>query len=262
MSQSGSLCELVVLRSDEVFPRPLGLDDAGAATLPFSGLLALDCLIRRCGLGPPDGEEDEGGDGGGFGAEEEGDPKAARSVLVVDGTSAAGGPALQVLRAWRRYEATACAPYRAAPLARLLGAARVVPAAPDHADTRVSCAAELADEVFDTAVVASPDLGLPAAFCRRFVRPGGPVAAAYPAPDDGEGFDGERRSFFARLLGGRPARVGYDLRHSDMETLASLVESGRLQPVLDQAFPLSRVAEAAAHVAAGGGVGKTVILMD
>ena len=46
----GSLCDLVVLPSREVQPRPIGVDEAGAAALPYSGLLALHALRRQCGV--------------------------------------------------------------------------------------------------------------------------------------------------------------------------------------------------------------------
>jgi NADPH:quinone reductase-like Zn-dependent oxidoreductase len=50
-------------------------------------------------------------------------------------------------------------------------------------------------------------------------------------------------------------------RQSDGEALKSLVEDGKLSPLMDQSFPLDEGADAVAHVATGHAQGKTTITM-
>ena len=45
----------------------------------------------------------------------------------------------------------------------------------------------------------------------------------------------------------------------DVDTLAQLIESGKVKPVIDREFPLSEVVEALRHVDRGRARGKVVI---
>ena len=63
--------------------------------------------------------------------------------LVVGGTSSTGCLVLQLLKSLYQPCVVTVVPYRAVPLARLLGADFVVPSMPDHEDTEEKCAAEL-----------------------------------------------------------------------------------------------------------------------
>ena len=52
---------------------------------------------------------------------------------------------------------------------------------------------------------------------------------------------------------------GQEVRASDLEYIAELVEQGQIVPVIEAHFPLSQTADALRHVGAGHATGKTVI---
>ena len=125
--------------------------------MPFSALVAWEALTRGCGLMP-------------FNCQN-------RSVFLVDGTSDVGCPALQLLRAWGAARIVVCAPYRCVPLAKMLGAGRVIAAVPDHLDTESNCSAELTSvPPFDAALMASSgseeESLLSRDTCNKHVKPG------------------------------------------------------------------------------------------
>jgi hypothetical protein len=68
-----------------------------------------------------------------------------------------------------------------------------------------------------------------------------------------------------RKAGRAGARFGYLFQRPDgghLQQFATLVDSGRLRPVIDRAVPFAEAPEALAHVERGGGPGKTVLSME
>jgi NADPH:quinone reductase-like Zn-dependent oxidoreductase len=50
-----------------------------------------------------------------------------------------------------------------------------------------------------------------------------------------------------------------DVNHDDLLTLAELIESGKITPVIDRTCPLSEIFEAIGHLERGRACGKIVI---
>ncbi len=244
-AQSGSLCDYVVLKSGETFPCPVGVEDTGAATVPYSGLLALDCLKRRCSLVSEAGGDDD----------DDGLVKPPpRSVLVLDATSASGALALQMLHSrCRGVRVTAATPFRAISLAKLLGAFTVLDMRHLQEEMHQKSSLPFGDVIM--AGTASHEVSDEA--LKGLVLPGGRVETM------SEG--GPPSSLVTRLLRAVTSLVwsgGKRMVLSDLEVLREMIECGELKPVRDQTFPLERVAEAVKHVAGPeGAVGKTAIVL-
>ena len=62
-----------------------------------------------------------------------------------------------------------------------------------------------------------------------------------------------------RFRSQRAAAFIADENKDDMTILAELVESGDLRTIVDEAYPLDRVGEAMAHLAAGHARGKVIV---
>lgn len=247
----GTLCQYVLAEGSEVFLSPRHLEASGASTVPFSGLTTLGVLSKDCKL---DQKSAEG-----------------KSVFVVDGTSATGCLAIQLLKSWGAQVVTVV-PYRVVPLAKMMGAEYVIPTMPDHLDTEENCSAELLTiPLFDVILLTSPDL-LSVEFCQKYIKPGGHVATTCPELreklnqlSDIYGF----LQFWTRLFSRKSRRSisAVDdtfkiLNYSNLNHLKSLVENGTVKPVLDSVYPLERAVEAFQHVMTEQTVGKTVIKFE
>jgi NADPH:quinone reductase-like Zn-dependent oxidoreductase len=89
----------------------------------------------------------------------------------------------------------------------------------------------------------------------RVLRPGGIVVSIVPMgkPDFYE--EAER-------LGVRAVRMLVDADRADMESIAELVEAGKLRATIAATFPLADAAEAHALGATGRTAGKLVLTVD
>ena len=240
----GSLCDLVVLPSDSVFPCPVGVDLTGSVTVPYSGLLALDCLRRRCNLLLSEDDEDA----------------STRSVLVVHATSASGVMLLQMLRSrCRGVRVTAAANYRSIPLAKMLGAHLAVDM--DRIREELLPGSHSFDAILVAGSGRSDDEDT--TYYRQMLSEGGRLVFVTEEDLDA-GPPALLSRLFLRPLTSLlwPCGTGCRVHLSELDTLREMIESGELKPVRDLSFRLEQVSDAFRHIAGpDGAVGKTIIVL-
>ncbi len=221
----GGQAEHVVIGQDRAATAPASVPALAAAALPLAGLTALQALYRHAGLAG----------------------RRAPRVLVNGASGGIGSYGVQ--------------------LAALAGAHVTAVASTD----RLGFVTELgADEVLDRRrddltrlglrwdVVLDAAGTLAFAEIRPLVEPGGVVVSTRPISADA------LRALARPWRRRDPVRFAAVMtrpRSQDLARLATLVDTGRLRPVLDRSFPLAEIA--AAHRHAESGVrGKVVVDMS
>jgi NADPH:quinone reductase-like Zn-dependent oxidoreductase len=220
----GAFAEYVCADASHFVPKPAQLSFEAAAALPLAGCTALQGL-RDAGAVEP-GQE----------------------VLIVGAGGGVGTFAVEIAKALGCRVTGVCSTAKV-DLVRSLGADHVI----DYAREDFTRAERRYDVIFQLAGTASP------AACRRALAPHGRLVLS-----SGEGrFAGIDR--VVRALVSSPL-VRQRLRPfltkettEDLVTLADLVESGKVTPVIDRTYPLSAVPEAIAYLEEGHARGKVVI---
>jgi NADPH:quinone reductase-like Zn-dependent oxidoreductase len=220
----GAFAEYVCADESHFMPKPAGLSFEGAATLPLAGCTALQGL-RDTGAVEPGHE-----------------------VLIIGAAGGVGTFAVQVAKALGCSVTGVCSTAKL-DLVRSLGADHAV----DYTQEDFTRGERRYDLILQLAGTVSP------AACRRALTPTGTLALS-----SGEGrFAGIDR--VVRALVSSPF-VRQRLRPfltkettEDLETLSSLVEAGKVTPVIDRTYPLSGVPEAIAYLEEGHARGKVVI---
>lgn len=223
---AGTCAELVRSPEDQLVPKPASLSDAEAAAIPTSALAALHGL--RAGRLEP-----------------------GQHVLVVGASGGVGTFAIQIAKALGAASVTAVCSARNADLVRSLGADEVV----DYATEDFTRSDRRYDLIFDN--IENRALGE----VRRALTPRGTLVL-----NSGTGATGI--GLFVRLL--RPIVLSPFVRHrlvrflstpnqDDLALLASLVEDGKLRPVIDRTVPLAETASALRHIESGHARGKVVV---
>ncbi|WP_405988935.1 NADP-dependent oxidoreductase [Streptomyces sp. NBC_00986] len=114
---------------------------------------------------------------------------------------------------------------------------------------------DFAEAVKDVDVVLDMLGGETALKSLRVLRPGGIVVSIVPIGKDDFYEEAER-------LGVRAVRMLVDADRADMESIAELVEAGKLRATVAKTFPLADAAEAHALGATGRTAGKLVLTVD
>jgi NADPH:quinone reductase-like Zn-dependent oxidoreductase len=224
----GTFAELAVARASRLAPKPAGLSFEEAAAVPVSGQTALQA-VRGAGRVRP-----------------------GQRVLVIGAGGGVGSFAVQVARASGAHVTGMCSAGKA-DLVRSLGADEVV----DRAREDVADRGPRYDLVVDTAG------NRPLRLLRRALTPRGTLVLVGGEAATGKVLQGFGRQLRAPLLSVfvRQRLVPLVSRQSaaDLRTLAGLVESGEVRPVLGRTFPLVDAVDAIAHVAEGHARGKVVL---
>jgi NADPH:quinone reductase-like Zn-dependent oxidoreductase len=225
-STAGTLAEYACVPADNLVPVPANVSILDAAAVPTSALTALQAL-RDIGRVRP-----------------------GQRVLVTGASGGVGTFAVQIAKAFGA-EVTGVCRTRNVELVRSLGADHVV----DYTTTDFTRTDERYDVILDN-VEAQP---LPAV--RRALTPTGTLI-----PNNGHGgrwLGPIGRIVKARVLSGftrqqlRPfASVE---KRQDLLTLADLLATGQVTPVIDRAYPLGEAADALRYVGAGHTRGKVVV---
>lgn len=237
--RSGTYAEYVAVDQSAVALKPKSIDHQGAASLPLVGLTAWEALISKARLAP------------------------GQRVLILAGSGGVGTFAIQLAKDRGAEVATTCST-RNVELVRKLGADHVI----DYTKDDFAETLENYDVVLDTLG------GEERKRARTILRRGGylatlvsgiPEAANRLGPTVGVVAVGcEMLGFMlgSRLLHG--VRTSWVLRPDDGKVLAriaTLVDAGKIEPVIDRVYPLEEIAAAHEYSESGRARGKIVIAL-
>jgi NADPH:quinone reductase-like Zn-dependent oxidoreductase len=223
----GSLAEYAVARADKLAHKPAGIGFEEAAVVPVSAVTALQGVRSL----------EQGG--------------AGERVLILGASGAVGGYAVQLASAFGA-QVTGVASAAKLDYVSSLGADVVL----DYARTDVTRTGERYDLVLDTAgnrAISS---------LRRLLAPRGRlvIVGGEGGGSVTGGFGRSLRAllmspFVSQTLTGLVSVVTAD----DLRTLAGLLESGKIRPVIDDSYPLAEAATAMRRLTDGSVRGKLVV---
>jgi NADPH:quinone reductase-like Zn-dependent oxidoreductase len=225
-STAGTLAEYARVPADNLVSVPANLSVAAASTVPTSAMTALQALRRIANVRP------------------------GQTVLVTGASGGVGTFAVQIAKAFGA-EVTGVCSTRNLELVRSLGADHVV----DYTRTDFTRTGKRYDVILDN-VEAEP-----LAAVRRALTPTGTLI-----PNSGRG--GRWLGPIGRIV---KARVlsGFTRQHlrpftsvekrQDLLTLADLLATGQVTPVIDRTYLLDEAADALRYVGAGHTRGKVVV---
>ncbi|KRB36617.1 NAD(P)-dependent alcohol dehydrogenase [Microbacterium sp. Root180] len=225
-SAEGTLAEYACVPADHLVTVPADVSVVDVAAVPTSALTALQALCRIANVQP------------------------GQSVLVTGASGGVGSFAVQIAKALGA-EVTGVCRTRSIELVRSLGADHVV----DYTRTDFTRAEKLYDVILDN-VEAQPLRAV-----RRALTPTGILI-----PNSGRG--GRWVGPLGRIVTARvlSAFTRQHLRpfasvekHEDLLTLADLLATGQVTPVIDRTYPLDEAADALHYIAAGHTRGKVVV---
>ena len=230
----GAFAEFATAPQAALATAPAGLSDIEAATVPTSGLIALQGVRDELRVRP------------------------GHRVLVTGAGGGVGSFAVQLARAFGAAEVTGVDLAAKHDLLRRLGCDRVI----DHTSEEVGAETDRWDAVLD--VVGS----LSVRALRRVLAPGGTYALT---GHDGFGARGRRLlggigpmfrlMAMSPLLPEVPAfRSSPDGKRDRLELLRELIERGQLRAPLDRAYPLEAAGAALRRMMAGDSRGKIVLV--
>jgi NADPH:quinone reductase-like Zn-dependent oxidoreductase len=225
-STAGALAEYACVPADNLVPVPANVSVVNAAAVPTSAMTALQALRNIANLRP------------------------GETVLVTGASGGVGSFAIQIAKAFGA-EVTGVCSTRNVELVRWLGADHVV----DYTQTDFTRAEKRYDVILDS-VEAQP-----LAAVRRALAPTGILI---PNSGRGDRWVGPLgRIIRARVLSAftrqqlKPfTSIG---KRQDLLTLADLLRTGQVWPVIDRTYPLDDAADALRYVGAGHTQGKVVI---
>jgi NADPH:quinone reductase-like Zn-dependent oxidoreductase len=225
--QGGAFAEYVCAPERAFQPMPAGMTFEEAATLPHSAVLALQGLRLRKGRTIKPGDK-----------------------VLIDGASGNVGPfAVQIAKSMGAEVTGVCSTSKV-DMVRSLGADHVI----DYKKTDYTKSGERYDWIVDT------DSHHSIFQVRRALKPGG----AYVT------LGGETGQILGGLVVGPLMSLFSDkwtglmlwwkpMNPADIETLKELIAAGKLKPIIDRSYPLSRIVEALQLVEDRGAMGKVVI---
>ena len=224
----GSFAELAVGKTAKLVRKPTRLTFEEAAAAPISGLTALQA-IRDVGK-----------------------VRSGQRVLIIGAGGGVGTLAIQIAKAFGA-EVTGLCSASKADLVSSLGADEVL----DYAREDVTAGSRRWDVIVDTAGRR------PLRELRRALTPRGNLVIV-----GGDGGGRWTGGFFRQILrapllslfvGQKLSPVISTEKLEDLQTLAELIEDGRLSPVVGKTYPLTDAAEAVRHLETGHARGKIVI---
>jgi NADPH:quinone reductase-like Zn-dependent oxidoreductase len=221
---AGSLAELVCVPAGQLVRRPANLSLEEAATVPEAGLTALQ------------------------GLRDQGRVQPGHRVLVIGASGGVGTFAVQIAKALGADVTGVCGPANRE-LVRSIGADHVV----DYTRVDPAATGERYDVILQLAGTASPRR------LRRALVPGGTLVLS-----NGTGrFAGVDRILAATILNAfvRERLVVFTTKENgaDLATLAGLIATGQVRPVIDRTYPLAAAAEAMRYLEAGHARGKIIL---
>ena len=226
----GAFAEYACARETALAPKPASLTFEQAATVPTSGLTALQALRDVARVRP------------------------GQQVLIIGAGGGVGTFAVQLARAFGAEVTGVCSAAKM-DLVRAIGAQEAIDyAREDFADGR-----RRYDTILDTA--GNRSLG----HLRRAVNPAGTLVII-GGEGGGRWLGGTDRLLRALLLSPlvrhRLRSLMATTRSEDLQLLGELIDAGEVAPILDRTYPLSGVPDAIRRWEAGHALGKTGIAVQ
>ncbi len=233
----GTYAEQVTVRAAEVALKPKSLSHVEAASLPLVALTAYDALVTACQV------------------------RAGQRVLIQAGSGGVGSAAVQIAKHLGAEVYATCSA-RNAELVRSLGADHVI----DYTTQDFVEVARGVDAVLES--VGGADISRAVRATRRgghvaMITTGMPEMTARFGPQLGVlalGLQLAWRIASARLAHGVKLHVvTRKALAANLTWLAELADQGKLRPLVDEVFPLSRIADAHRRIETGRVRGKLVV---
>jgi len=224
---NGSFAEYASARQDKLAPKPANLTFEQAATVPVSGLTALQAL------------------------RDAGNVQPGQQVLIIGAGGAVGTFAVQIAKAFGADVTGVCSTSKVE-LVRSIGADDVI----DYTREDFAETGQRYDLILDTVG------NRPLSHLRRALTPRGTIVIV-GGEGGGPWFGVVGRLLRAALLSPfvrqklRPLRSKEN--REDLVVLKELIEAGKFTPVMGRTYPLSEVAEAIRYLEEGHAQGKVVI---
>ena len=222
---NGSFAEYASTPADTLAPKPANLTFEQAAAIPTSAVAALQALRNAGGV------------------------KSRQRVLLVGASGGVGLFAVQIAKAFGAEVTGVCGTAKV-DLVRSLGADQVI----DYTQEDFTQSEQRYDLILDMGGNRSLSQ------LKRALRPEGTLVSV--GSEQGNRWVGGRGWIQAMLL----SRFVRNLRplasapnQADLEILKELAETGKVTPVIDKTYPLSKVPDAIGYLHAGRARGKVVI---
>lgn len=226
----GAFAEYAVARAGKLVPKPANVTFEQAAAAPVSGLTALQA-VRDAGSVQP-----------------------GQRVLVIGASGGVGTFAVQIAKAYGAEVTGVCSGAKA-DLVRAIGADHIM----DYQRTEITDTGQRYDVIVDTGGHRPLNL------LRRALAPRGKLVVV-GSETGGRWLGGLDRQMRAALLS---PFIGQTLvwfnaseNAADLAALAELIESGKVTPTVERAFPLEETAAAVQHMADGRARGKVVVTVS
>jgi NADPH:quinone reductase-like Zn-dependent oxidoreductase len=225
----GSFAEYAGAREDMVAPKPTNLTFEQSATVPTSGITALQALRDK------------------------GKVRPGQKVLIIGAGGAVGTFAVQIAKAFGASVTGVCSTSKVE-LVRSIGADEVIDyTRDDFADNK-----QRYDVILDTGG------GRSVTHLRRALTPKGTLVIV-GGEGGGRWFGGFGRNIWAQVLSPLVSQslglFAVKENGADLVALTELIEAGKVTPVIDTTYPLSKVPEAFRHLEEGHAKGKVVIVV-
>jgi NADPH:quinone reductase-like Zn-dependent oxidoreductase len=225
----GSFAEYVRARAGRLAPKPANLSFEQAAAIPVSGLAALQAVRDRAQV------------------------QAGQKVLIIGASGGVGTFAVQIAKAFGAEVTGVCSTAKT-DLVRAIGADHVI----DYMREDFADGEHRYDAILDTGGNCR------LSHLRRALTPRGKLVIV-GGETDGRWLGGTDRQLRAQLLSPLVSqKLGTFIASEnaeDLKVLRDLIESGKITPAVDRAYPLSETPAAVRYVQEGHARGKVVITL-
>lgn len=230
-ASDGSLAEYCLGKSALTL-KPAGVTYPQAAAVPIAGLTALQAL------------------------RDHGHLQAGQKVLINGASGGVGTFAVQIAKSFGANVTGVCSGSSAA-LVRSLGADQVI----DYTKEDFTKGVQRYDLILDC-VGTQPLLGF-----KKVLKPHGIcVLIGGGGPDEGRWIGPIARPLQALLLspfiGQKMSMMLAEMNHKDLSTLATLMQDGKVRPVIDRTYKLSGTPEAMRYLEKGHAHGKVIVTAE
>lgn len=227
-----ALAEYVCANQTKLVRKPANISFAEGATVPIAGLTALQ------------------------GLRDHGKVQPGQKILINGASGGVGTFAVQIAKTLGA-EVTGVCSTRNVEMVKSLGADHVI----DYTKEDFTKGGERYDVILDN-VGTQPLSGF-----RRVLKPKGIlVMIGGGGPNDGKWVGAMARPIKAKLMSPfvsqRMGMMLAQIRQQDLATMADLMQSGKVKPVIDRTYPLDQIREAMTYLEQGHARGKVIVAVE